>query len=88
MTGWYYTVNKILLRPSVRTYIEWDNDQSPVHPMPNNFYIRLCDVGHLPHRQPPILRDPFTVVDHNGKVMFELQDKELIAKITANLLSQ
>lgn len=46
-------------------------------------YIRII---RQKKRTPVSLRDPFTVVDSHGKVVFRVRSKRLIAKITESLL--
>lgn len=94
MRGWYYIYNSIV-PPFIIDLFEMDAEgnnlnikQLPDAATGTLVRHRLCDWSHLPQRQKPILKDPFTVVDHEGKIMFELKDKKIITDITAKLLTQ
>ena len=66
-------------RPAI--FSVWQDNETGEYDITGIKYIY-----NLPEGNPLYLRDPFTVVDENGDVVFELKDPEAIALVTANVM--
>ncbi len=86
MRAWYFCKLTKSNTPIIHALLEHKDGTLLGLDEKDGIFIRICDFGHLPYRQPPIMKDPFTYTDHSGNVIFTITDPDLIVKITAAIL--